>query len=112
MKELEYPFDGDRLLSKKKSIRRELLAQNTKFIEKRIAILGGSTTNDIRALLDLFLLNNGIKAEFYESEYNKYYEDAMFDAPELVEFKPDIIIIHTTSANIRTPCRYGLCSAR
>ncbi|MBP5660105.1 MAG: HAD-IIIC family phosphatase [Lachnospiraceae bacterium] len=101
MKELEYPFDGDRLLSKKKSIRRELLSQGTKFIEKKIAILGGSTTNDIKALLDLFLLNNGIKAEFYESEYNKYYEDAMFDAPELVEFKPDIIFIHTTSVNVR-----------
>lgn len=101
MKELEYPFDGDRLLSKKKSIRRELLSQDTKFIEKKIAILGGSTTNDIKALLDLFLLNNGIKAEFYESEYNKYYEDAMFDAPKLVEFKPDIIFIHTTSVNIR-----------
>ena len=101
MKELEYPFDGSRLLSKKKSIRRELLSQDTKFTEKKIAILGGSTTNDIRALLDLFLLNCGIKAEFYESEYNKYYEDAMFDAPKFVEFKPDIIFIHTSSVNIR-----------
>ena len=101
MKELEYPFDGDYILSKKKSIKRQLLSQDTKFIEKKIAILGGSTTNNIMALLDLFLLNNGIKAEFYESEYNKYYEDAMFDALELVEFKPDIIFIHTTSVNIR-----------
>ena len=101
MKELEYPFDGDYILSKKKSIKRQLLSQDTKFIEKKIAILGGSTTNNIMALLDLFLLNNGIKAEFYESEYNKYYEDAMFDAPELVEFKPDVIFIHTTSVNIK-----------
>ena len=67
MKELEYPFDKDYILSKKKSIRRQLLSQDIKFTEKRIAILGGSTTNDIKALLDLFLLNNGIRAEFYES---------------------------------------------
>ena len=101
MKELEYPFDKNYILSKKKSIKRQLLSQNTKFTEKRIAILGGSTTNDIKALLDLFLLNIGIKAEFYESEYNKYYEDAMFDPAELVEFKPDVIFIHTTSVNIK-----------
>ena len=101
MKELEYPFDGNYILSKKKSIKRQLLAGDIKFMDKKIAILGGSTTNNIMALLDLFLLNNGIRAEFYESEYNKYYEDAMFDAPELVEFKPDIIFIHTSSVNIR-----------
>jgi len=101
MKELEYPFDSDYILSKKKKIKRELLSQDTKFIEKRIAVLGGSTTNDVVALLDLFLLNSGIKAEFYESEYNKYYEDAMFDNPELVEFRPDVIYIHTSSVNIK-----------
>ena len=62
MKELEYPFDGSVILSKKKSIRRRLLETDTKFLETKIAVLGGSTTNDIIALLDLFLLNEGIKA--------------------------------------------------
>ena len=101
MKELEYPFDSEWILSKKKSIKKQLLAENTKFLEKKIAILGGSTTNDIKNLLDVFLLNYGIKAEFYESEYNQYYQDAMFDNEELVSFAPDIIFIHTSNVNIK-----------
>ncbi len=101
MKELEYPFAGDYILSKKKSIRKQLLARDIRYTEKRIAILGGSTTADIKALLELFLLDHAIKAEFYESEYNKYFEDAMFDPEELVAFKPDLIFIHTTSVNIK-----------
>ena len=68
---LKYPFDSEWILKKKKGIRRELLASDQSFLEKKIAVLGGSTTSDIVKILDLFLLNAGIKAEFYESEYNK-----------------------------------------
>lgn len=101
MKELEYPFDSEWILAKKKSIKKQLLAESEKFLEKKIAILGGSTTADIKNLLDIFLLNYNIKAEFYESEYNQYYQDAMFDNEELVAFAPDIIYIHTSNVNIR-----------
>ncbi|WP_034451245.1 HAD-IIIC family phosphatase [Butyrivibrio sp. AE2032] len=101
MKQLEYPYDSDFILRKKKAIRRELLArEGIRYIEKKIAILGGSTTSDIKLILELFLLNYGIKAEFYESEYNKYYEDAVFGNPELDEFKPDLVFVHTTTRNI------------
>ncbi len=100
MKELEYPFDGDYILKKKKTLKKELLKQNKKFLEKNIAILGGSTTNDIKLVLELFLLNYGIKPNFYESEYNKFWEDAMFENKELEEFKPDIIYICTSNKNI------------
>ena len=100
MKELEYPFDADFILQKKKSIKRTLLDSGKKFIEKNIAILGGSTTNDIKNVLELFLLDQGIKPNFYESEYNMYYQDAMFPNQELEEFKPDVIYIHTTNRNI------------
>ncbi|MBO4890107.1 MAG: HAD-IIIC family phosphatase, partial [Lachnospiraceae bacterium] len=100
MKELEYPFDARFLIKKKKSLKRELLAADTKYVEKKVAILGGSTTHDIAAIMELFLLNFGIKPEIYESEYNKYWEDVMFDNPELTEFAPDIIYIHTTNKNI------------
>ena len=101
MKELEYPFDSEFILKKKKKLRRELLDTDGTFLMKKIAVLGGSTTSDIIKILDLFLLNYGIKAEFYESEYNQYYEDAMFDPPELLDFAPDLIFIHTTNRNIR-----------
>ena len=100
MKELEYPFDADYILQKKKAIKRSLLESETKFVEKNIAILGGSTTNDIKNVLELFLLNQGIKPNFYESEYNMYYQDAMFPNEELEAFRPDIIYIHTTNRNI------------
>ena len=101
MKELCYPFDSEFLLRKKRSLKRKLLENtDTKFVEKNIAVLCGSTANDIVDMLELFLLNNGIKPSFYISEYGKYWEDVMFDNPELTEFKPDIIYIHTTSRNI------------
>ena len=101
MKELEYPFDPDWILKKKKALKRELL-QNTQqtFLEKKIAILGGSTTRDIRDILELFLLNYGIRPCFYESEYNQYYADGMFPNPALEEFHPDILYIHTSNRNI------------
>ena len=102
MKELEYPFDADYLLSKKKRIKKELLASDTKFVDKKVAILGGSTTANIMLIMELFLLNNGIRPTFYESEYNKYYEDSVFPNPELEEFAPDIIYVCTSNRNITT----------
>lgn len=101
IKELTYPFDPNYLLENKRKIKKALLADNASFIEKKIAILGGSTTSAIKQMMELFLLNNGIKPSFYESEYNKFYEDAMFENEELKNFAPDIIYIHTTNRNIR-----------
>ena len=99
MEELQYPFNIDNLIKNKKKIKKQLLL-NDNLIEKRIAILGGSTTSEIKNMLELFLLNYGIKPIFYESEYNKFYEDAVFGNKELDSFNPDIIYIHTTNRNI------------
>ena len=101
MQELQYPFDSRYIIKKKKSIKRQLLEQDINFIDKKIAILGGSTTHDIMMIMELFLLDQGIRPTFYECEYAQYWEDVMFDNPELVEFKPDIIYIHTSNRNIR-----------
>ena len=100
MKELEYPFDSEYIIKKRKSIRRTLLADGSKRLKKKIAVFGGSTTNDIVVYLDLFLLNNGIEAEFYQSEYAQYWQHAMFPSDELLSFSPDIVFIHTTNRNI------------
>ncbi len=99
MKELEYPFDVNYIMKNKKKIKKELLL-NKGLIDKKIAILGGSTTSEIKNMLEVFLLNYGIKPIFYESEYNKFYEDAVFGNEELDKFNPDIIYIHTTNRNI------------
>jgi FkbH-like protein len=95
----EHPLDVNKILRKKKSIKKDFLLYGN-FIEKKIAILGGSTTAEIKNILELFLLKNGIKPKFYESEYNKYYEDALFGNSTLDKFNPDIIYIHTTNKNI------------
>lgn len=100
MKELEYPFDAGWILANRRKIKKELTASGGNFIEKKIAILGGSTTANIKQTLDLFLLNQGIKASFYESEYGMYYEDAVFGNEILDAFMPDIIYIHTSNRNI------------
>lgn len=102
MRELEYPFDSEYLYHKKKSIRKQLLAQldEKSCLHKKIAILGGSTTRDIRLMLELFLLQYGIKPEFYESEFDQYYQDAMFPNPALEAFAPDVVYLHTTIRNI------------
>ena len=100
MKELEYPFDVSFILKKKRKIKKDLLANSDNFLKKRIAILGGSTTEFIKQSLDLFLLNNGIEATFYESDYNHFYEDAVFANPRLDEFKPDLIYVCTSIKNI------------
>ncbi len=99
-KELIYPFDPSYLLENRRKLRKQLLAESDGLIEKKIAVLGGSTTAAIVQMMELFLLNYGIKPSFYESEYNKYYEDAIFDNPELEEFNPDVIYVFTTNRNI------------
>lgn len=99
MQELEYPFDGNMIMRKRKSLRRELLKQPD-LVEKRIAILGGSTTHDIKEMLELFLLHYGIRPCFFESEYAQYWQDAVFGNERLAALQPDIIYIHTSNRNI------------
>lgn len=63
---LDYPLNSDYIMRKKKSIKRSLLEKDN-FIEKRIAILGGSTTFDIKDILEIFLLAEGIKPIFMKA---------------------------------------------
>lgn len=101
MKLLEYPFDAERILREKKKLRRELLSSDGPFLDIKIAILGGFTTNDVRLILELFLLHHGIRPSFYESEYNRYYEDAVFGNDEFNAFQPDLVYLCTCSRNIQ-----------
>lgn len=98
---LTYPFNGEEILKKSKKLRRELLADGSTRIRKKIAVLGGSTTHDIVRILEIFLLEQGIEPQFYESEYAQYYEDAVFGNPELDAFSPDLVYLHTTFRNLK-----------
>jgi FkbH-like protein len=91
----------DELVLHRRRLRRELLAaEGLKDI--RIAVLGGTTTNEVVDLLEILLLAHGFRPEFHQSEYGRYYEDAVLEPQEIAAFKPDLIYIHTCSKNIRT----------
>jgi FkbH-like protein len=51
-------------------------------------------------MLELFLLNVGIRPEFYESGYNRYFEEAVFANDSLKDFAPEIVYLHTTVSNV------------
>lgn len=46
------------------------------------------------------MLNHGIHPVFYVGEYNRFYEEIMFDEDEIKNFSPDLIYIHTSNKNI------------
>ena len=99
LKELRFPITPANILRKRHSLKKELLKQ-ANLVPTRIAILGGSTTAEVKSMLELFLLAQGIQPSFYESGYNRYSEDVLFQNPELWSFKPDIVFIHTTWHNV------------
>src|SRR5580698_2294150 len=99
LKALHHPIVVADILRKRQAMKRELLKQ-TNLVPTRIAILGGSTTSEVKSMLELFLLAQGIEPTFYESGYNRYSEDVEFENPDLWNFKPHIVLIHTTWHNI------------
>jgi len=98
-KAVRLPLADADILRKRQTLRNELLKQ-TNLIQTRVAILGGSTTVEVKNALELFLLAQGIRPEFYESGYNRYYEDVLSQNPDLWNFKPDFVFIHTTWQNV------------
>lgn len=97
--ELIYPLDRNFILKNKKKIKRAF-SKEKNLIKIKLAILSGVTVGDIKDIIDLFLLSNGIEAEIYVGQYNRFYEDALFENKDLEMFHPDVILIHTTSKNI------------
>jgi FkbH-like protein len=94
-----YPLEE--LLMKRRSLRRQLLALDG-LKDLRIAVLGGTTTNELVDLFEILLLQNGFRPTFYQSEYGRYYEDAVLEPDEIAAFRPDIVYLHTCSLNIKT----------
>ena len=61
----------------------------------------GSTTQHIKDLVDIFLLNEKITAEIYEGQFSNFFEEIVYDTNKLSEFKPDVIWVHTKWRNIK-----------
>jgi FkbH-like protein len=96
---LNYPYDAGSIARKARSLKK-ILIENPVKQEVRIAILGGSTTAHIKTFLDLFLLKKGIKATFWESEFNQYYADGALGNKSLAEFNPKIVLVYNSLINI------------
>src|SRR3984893_13594616 len=90
----------DDLLMKRRRLRRELALQ-TGLQEIRVAVLGGSTTNELVDFLEIGVLSSGFLPTFYQSEYGRFYEDAVLDPQALIDFRPDIVYVHTSCLNIQ-----------
>lgn len=88
------------LLQKKKRLCRELRAADA-LRAIRIAVLGGTTTSETVDLLELLLLASGFAPSFYQSEYNRFFEDAVLEPEKIAAFEPDLVFVHTHSKNLR-----------
>ncbi len=104
---LRPPFDGEYLMRSHKRIFRMLSEKSYTTIEKRIAVLGGVTTSGIVDMLRIFLLADGIRAVFYESDYGRFYEDGVYGNSELDAFRPEIVLVYTNESNILEPLEAG-----
>lgn len=94
-----HPLDIAAIARKRKALREELLGDG-RFVDVRIAILGGSTTNDVQDFLELFLLESGIRPTFHVSLHDRWYEEATVDDQALRAFAPDVVFVHTTQRNL------------
>lgn len=99
MDDLYELIDYSVMLKNKKRLKERLL-QNPACMEKRIAVLCGSTFGEIKEFIEIFLLCYGIKPIFWEGNYNRFYEEACFPNQELSDFSPEFILLHMTSKNL------------
>ena len=90
---------ADDILMRRNSLRRELSA-NENLRELRIAVLGGSTMDQLVNVLELLLLANGFRPTFHKGEYGRFYEEAVHEGHELAAFKPDLVYIYTSCRNV------------
>ena len=97
-----FPESADTLLRKQKALRRAFL-ERSDLLELRLAVLGGSTTDEVVNLTELLLLRAGLKPAFYQSDYQKYFEEAVVDPARLIAFRPDIVWIYTSARDLRYP---------
>jgi FkbH-like protein len=91
----------DDLLLHRKRLSREL-SKRPDLTDVRIAVLGGTTTNELVDFLEVLLLECGFRASFYQSEFGRYYEDAVLEPEKIAAFNPNLVYVHTCWRNIRS----------
>lgn len=100
---LQFPFDATALSLNKTKLKkslREAVEASSSSRQLKVAVLGGGTTNKITDALELKLLSENFNCSFYNSEYNRFFEEVVFDTGRLWDFSPDVIYICTSIRNI------------
>ena len=77
----------------------------------RLAILGGSTSNEVADLAELYLLDSGFAPVLYQSEYGRFEVEATQDSAALEAFRPDLVYIHNSVRNIQRFAPIGASEA-
>ncbi len=90
---------GAKLLAKLRAAGEALPAKR----RSRIALLGGSTTQLMRPLLELVCFRDGIEAEIYEAEYGLYRQEVLDRSSALHRFAPDVVLIATHWRDAQLP---------
>ena len=68
---------------------------------KRLAILGGPTTLQLRQLIEVFLAGERIAVEVYEAEYGLFRQEMLADGSGLDNFAPEIIFLAVDARDVR-----------
>lgn len=97
----EYPLQMEQILRNYKKEKKRLSLQSYE-TTLRIAVLGASTTGILADLWGVFLMQRGIGVQFYEGEYGRCYEEAVFANEKLTAFAPDIIYLHDSCRTLKT----------
>jgi FkbH-like protein len=66
----------------------------------RFAILGGSTTNQLRQLMEIFLAAEGITAHVYESDYGLFRQEILSPGSGLDAFRPQVVFLATSARDV------------
>ena len=96
----EYPLDLQYILRNYRKRIRELRQCQTPAKMLRIAVLGGSTTAQLADLVTAFLLERGLDAKWFESDYNQYNQVALLGNEALAAFDPELIYLHVNYRNL------------
>ena len=89
----------DDLLATRRRLRRTLAAQSH-LQPIRIAVLGGSTTQEFVDFLELTLLGAAFAPSIYQSGFGQYAVEALHDPRLLIDFGPNLIYLHTSVQNL------------
>lgn len=69
-------------------------------LRRKLAVLGGATTQFFVPLIRLFALRRGVHLEVYESDFGLYEQEIWSDSQALRAFAPDVIHFHLCSRNL------------